>query len=327
MIQQKPVLRINPTLEQSMNPGAIKIIWAARSLRDEQLPHVCAAPLVRMVCMTQREHFGYCSKSIQLTIGSRNRGDMGLFSLHASFQAEQTGIIFSANRPRQTPSPLCQRWSNVEPSQPFLEISRAMRHGRAASKAKPAPECMDDHLWTIAALNRGDSCRQVDLDACHGLLCSSRPGQAAAHGSPHSPAVGAAPSRPCRPAMVVDQNDASRFLIWVSAPPRTAPAAANRDLSMQQQPGEEVGLDVAVLAPHPKHLELRVAPSSYLRHPSARAATGATQTPSSGDGKAQSADGTPLAAVVCGWSAHARWRIEACSERPKTLLRRPSPSP
>ena len=170
------MLRINPTLEQSMNPGAIKIIWAARSLRDEQLPHVCAAPLVRMVCMTQREHFGYCSKSIQLTIGSRNRGDMGLFSLHASFQAEQTGIIFSANRPRQTPSPLCQRWSNVEPSQPFLEISRAMRHGRAASKAKPAPECMDDHLWTIAALNRGDSCRQVDLDACHGLLCSSRPG-------------------------------------------------------------------------------------------------------------------------------------------------------
>ena len=79
LIQQKPVLRINPTLEQSMNPGAIKIIWAARSLRDEQLPHVCAAPLVRMVCMTQREHFGYCSKSIQLTIGSRNRGDMGLF--------------------------------------------------------------------------------------------------------------------------------------------------------------------------------------------------------------------------------------------------------
>ena len=248
MIQQKPVLRINPTLEQSMNPGAIKIIWAARSLRDEQLPHVCAAPLVRMVCMTQREHFGYCSKSIQLTIGSRNRGDMGLFLLHAPFQAKQTGIIFSANRPRQTPSPLCQRWSNVEPSQPFLEISRAMRHGRAASKAKPAPECMDDHLWTIAALNRGDSCRQVDLDACHGLLCSSRPGQAAAHGSPHSPAVGAAPSRPCRPAMVVDQNDASRFLIWVPAPPRTAPAAANRDLSMQQQPGEEVGLDVALLA-------------------------------------------------------------------------------
>ena len=94
LIQQKPVLRINPTLGKSMKPGAIKIIWAARSPRDEQLPHVCAAPLVRMVCMTQREHFGYCSKSIQLTIGSRNRGDMGLFSLHSSFQAEQTGIIF-----------------------------------------------------------------------------------------------------------------------------------------------------------------------------------------------------------------------------------------
>ena len=141
--------------------------------------------------------------------------------MHASFQAKQTGIIFSANRPRQTPSPLCQRLSNVEPSQPFLGISRAMRHGRAAYKAKPAPECMDDHLWTIAALSRGDSCRQVDLDACHGLLCSSRPGQAAAHGSPHSPAVGAAPSRPCRPAcrpaMVVDPNDASRCLIWVGA--------------------------------------------------------------------------------------------------------------
>ena len=200
-----------------MNPGAIKIIWAARSPRDLQFPHVCAAPLVRMVCMTQREHFGYCSKSIQLTIGSRNRGDMGLFSLHASFQAKQTGIIFSANRPRQTPSPLCQRWSNVEPSQPFLEISRAMRHGRAASKAKPAPECMDDHLWTIAALNRGDSCRQVDLDACYGLSCPSRPGQAAAGGSPHSSAVVAAPTRSCCPAMVVDPHGTSSCLLWVGA--------------------------------------------------------------------------------------------------------------
>ena len=75
------------------SPGAIKIIWAARSPRDLQFPHVCAAPLVRMVCMTQREHFGYCFKSIQLslTIGSRNRGAI-------------------------TPSPLCQRLSNVEPA-------------------------------------------------------------------------------------------------------------------------------------------------------------------------------------------------------------------
>ena len=167
--------------------------------------------------MTQREHFGYCSKSIQLTIGSRNRGDMGLFSLHSSFQAEQTGIIFIIIDHAKPLFPLCQRWSNVEPSQPFLEISRAMRHGRAASKAKPAPECMDDHLWTIAALSRADSCRQVDLDACHGLSCPSRPEQAAAGGSPHSSAFGASPSRPCCPAMVVDPHGASRCLIWVGA--------------------------------------------------------------------------------------------------------------
>ena len=69
---------------------------------------------------------------------------------------------------------------------------------------------------------------------------------------------------------------------------------------MRQQPEEEVGLDVAVLAPHPRTFELRAAPSSYRRPPSARAATGATQTLSSGDGKAQSADGTPLATLRAG---------------------------
>ena len=43
-IQQKPVLRINPTLGKSMNPGAIKIIWFERARRTGAVQRICIAP-------------------------------------------------------------------------------------------------------------------------------------------------------------------------------------------------------------------------------------------------------------------------------------------
>ena len=44
LIQQKPVLRINPTLGKSMNPGAIKIIWFERARRTGAVQRICIAP-------------------------------------------------------------------------------------------------------------------------------------------------------------------------------------------------------------------------------------------------------------------------------------------
>ena len=44
LIQQKPVLRINPTLGKSMNPGAIKIIWFERARRTGAVQRICTAP-------------------------------------------------------------------------------------------------------------------------------------------------------------------------------------------------------------------------------------------------------------------------------------------
>ena len=44
LIQQKPVLRINPTLGINMNPGAIKIIWFERARRTGAVQRICTAP-------------------------------------------------------------------------------------------------------------------------------------------------------------------------------------------------------------------------------------------------------------------------------------------
>jgi hypothetical protein len=132
-------------------------------------------------------------------------------------------------------------------------------HHELSTVAKPASECMDDLLWTIGALRRSDSCRQVDLAACHGLSCPSRPGQAAAAGLPHRSVVGAPPTRPCCSAMVVHPNDTSRCLPWVGAT-WNCPRGGQPRHQLQQQPGEEDDLDVAVFAPHPRPRELEAAP-------------------------------------------------------------------
>lgn len=52
------------------------------------------------------------------------------------------------------------------------------------TEARLASECTDDHLWTIGALSRRGSCRQVDLAACHSPPC---PSQAEAGGSSRRP--------------------------------------------------------------------------------------------------------------------------------------------
>ena len=46
---------------------------------------------------------------------------------------------------------------------------------RPLTEARLASESMDDHLWTIGALSRRGSCRQVDLAACHSPLAPPRP--------------------------------------------------------------------------------------------------------------------------------------------------------
>ena len=43
---------------KTVNPGALLIGWFKRSRREEAIPHVCAAPRLRMVSVVQREHFG-----------------------------------------------------------------------------------------------------------------------------------------------------------------------------------------------------------------------------------------------------------------------------
>ena len=142
---------------------------------------------------------------------------------------------------------LCQRRETVA------------RHHELSTVAKPDSECMDDLLWTIEALRRRGSCRQVDLAACHGLLCPSRPAQAAAGGSPHSSAVGPSRARPCCSAMVVHPNGTSRCLPWVGAT-WNCPRGGQPRHQLQQQPGEEGDLEGAVLARRPRALEAGAAP-------------------------------------------------------------------
>ena len=67
---------------------------------------------------------------------------------------------------------LCQRRETVA------------RHHELSTVAKPASECMDDLLWTIEALRRRGSCRQVDLTARHSPPC---PSQAESGGSSRRP--------------------------------------------------------------------------------------------------------------------------------------------
>ena len=58
LIQLKPALRLHPIFSKTVNPGALLIGWFERSRREEAIPHVCAAPRLRMVSVVQREHFG-----------------------------------------------------------------------------------------------------------------------------------------------------------------------------------------------------------------------------------------------------------------------------